>query len=82
MVSHSLAAAVKVLMREFDILVAQLEHLLSTNRLSLQKMVRIILVLFGFNHYFFYDSAINFCAAAFCSTLFIIIIVIFLLAYI
>jgi hypothetical protein len=28
-------------MREFDILVAQLEHLLSSNRLSLQKMVRI-----------------------------------------
>ena len=44
LVSHSLAAAVKVLMREFDILVAQLEHLLSTNRLSLQKMVSIIFV--------------------------------------
>ena len=40
LVSHSFAAAVKILMREFDILVAQLEHLLSSNRLSLQKMVR------------------------------------------
>lgn len=37
--SHSFVAAVKVLLREFDILVAQLEHLLSSNRLSLQKMV-------------------------------------------
>ena len=39
LVSHSFAAAVKLLMKEFDILTAQLEHLLSTNRLSLQKMV-------------------------------------------
>ena len=42
LVSHSLAAAVKVLMREFDILVSQLEHLLNTNRLSLQKMMYLL----------------------------------------
>lgn len=44
LVSHSFVAAVKVLLREFDILVAQLEHLLSSNRLSLQKMVREMLL--------------------------------------
>ena len=44
LVSHSFVAAVKVLLREFDILVAQLEHLLSSNRLSLQKMVSGVLL--------------------------------------
>ena len=42
LVSHALAAAIKAMLREFDILVAQLEHLLSCGRLSLQKMVYLL----------------------------------------
>ena len=42
LVSHALAAAIKAMLREFDILVAQLEHLLSGGRLSLQKMVYLL----------------------------------------
>lgn len=42
LVSHSLTSAIKGLVREFDILIAQLEHLLSCNRLSLQKMVYLL----------------------------------------
>ena len=42
LVSQALASAIKTMLREFDILVAQLEHLLTTNRLSLQKMVYLL----------------------------------------
>ena len=42
LVSQALASSIKTMLREFDILVAQLEHLLSTNRLSLQKMVYLL----------------------------------------
>lgn len=42
LVSHSLASAIKVIIRDFDILIAQLEHLFSCNRLSLQKMVYLL----------------------------------------
>lgn len=42
LVSQALAASIKMMLREFDILVAQLEHLLSCNRLSLQKMVYLL----------------------------------------
>lgn len=38
-VSHAMCSAIKAVMRDFDILVCQLEHLLNTNRLTLQKMV-------------------------------------------
>lgn len=39
LVSHALAAAVKIVMREFDLLVAQLEHQAKLGNLSLQRVV-------------------------------------------
>lgn len=38
-ISHSTAAAIKAITREFDILIAQLENLYSLNKLSLQKLI-------------------------------------------
>jgi gamma-tubulin complex component 2 len=38
-VSHALCAALKKIMREFDVLIAQLEHKYQQNDLSLQKMM-------------------------------------------
>lgn len=38
-VSHALSAAVKKLLREFDIIISQLEVLLKEDRLSIQKIV-------------------------------------------
>jgi hypothetical protein len=42
LVSQALSSAIRQLLREFDVLVAQLEHLLNGNRLSLQKMVYLL----------------------------------------
>jgi hypothetical protein len=42
LVSQALAASIKMMLREFDVLVAQLEHLLTCRRLSLQKMVYLL----------------------------------------
>jgi gamma-tubulin complex component 2 len=42
LVSQAMSSAVRQLMREFDVLVAQLEHLMACNRLSLQKMVYLL----------------------------------------
>ena len=39
LVSHALAAAMKSLLREFDVVISQLEQLLEDNSLSLQKMM-------------------------------------------
>ncbi len=39
LVSHALASAIKVIIRDFDVLMCQMEFLLNTGRLSLQKMV-------------------------------------------
>lgn len=36
-ISHAIAAAVKEMLREFDLIIAQLEHLLTLGRLTLQK---------------------------------------------
>ena len=41
-VSHAVAAAIKNIVREFDVLVAQLEHLLVTHRLTLQKLAYLL----------------------------------------
>lgn len=41
-VSHAVVAVVKSIMREFDILIAQLEHLLMENKLTLQKMTYLL----------------------------------------
>jgi len=38
-VAHALCSAMKTLMRELDLLISQLEHLINCNQLSLQKMV-------------------------------------------
>ena len=37
MVSHAIVSVIKAVLREFDILTAQLEHLLTSNKLTLQK---------------------------------------------
>lgn len=37
--SHAVAGAIKAMMREFDVVVAQFEQLLRTNRLTLQRMI-------------------------------------------
>lgn len=42
MVSHALCAALKKILREFDILVAQLEVTFAAGKLSLQKMVYLL----------------------------------------
>jgi gamma-tubulin complex component 2 len=42
MVSHALCAALKKVMREFDILIAQLEVTFAAGKLSLQKMVYLL----------------------------------------
>ena len=41
-VSHALCAALKKIVREFDVLVAQLECTFTSGRLSLQKMVYLL----------------------------------------
>eukprot|EP01038_Epipyxis_sp_PR26KG_P006038 gene6038-8313_t len=41
-VSHALCSAIKVMIREFDVLVAQLEHLHVSNVLSLQKLTYLL----------------------------------------
>jgi gamma-tubulin complex component 2 len=38
-VSHAVAGAIKAMMREFDVVLAQFESLLASNRLTLQKMI-------------------------------------------
>jgi gamma-tubulin complex component 2 len=42
MVSHALCAALKKILREFDILIAQLEVTFTAGKLSLQKMVYLL----------------------------------------
>jgi len=41
-VSHAVVASIKSIMREFDVLIAQLEHLLIENKLTLQKMTYLL----------------------------------------
>jgi hypothetical protein len=41
-ISHAISAAIKEMLREFDLIIAQLEHLLSLGRLTLQKMVYLL----------------------------------------
>lgn len=42
LVSHALTAEMKVILREFDTLVVQMENLLRENKLTLQKMVYLL----------------------------------------
>lgn len=42
LVSHAVVSVMKSVMREFDILIAQLEHLLVSNKLTLQKMTYLL----------------------------------------
>jgi gamma-tubulin complex component 2 len=41
-ISHAIAASLKEMLREFDLIIAQLEHLLSLGRLTLQKLVYLL----------------------------------------
>src|SRR5690242_14693496 len=41
-VSHALCSAVKSIMKEFDAMLSQLEHLYNTSQLSLQKLVYLL----------------------------------------
>lgn len=42
LVSHALASSIKIIFREFDVLVAQLEHQLNVGQLSMQRMVYLL----------------------------------------
>ena len=41
-ISHAIAASIKEMLREFDLILAQLEHLLALGRLTLQKLVYLL----------------------------------------
>jgi hypothetical protein len=41
-ISHAIAASIKEMLREFDLIIAQLEHLLALGRLTLQKMIYLL----------------------------------------
>eukprot|EP00605_Chrysophyceae_sp_TOSAG23-4_P002805 GSChrysophyteH1.ASY1.ANO1.3089.1 assembled CDS len=41
-VSHSLSASIRIILREYDVLVAQLEHQFKTGKLSLQRLVFLV----------------------------------------
>jgi gamma-tubulin complex component 2 len=42
LVSHAVVAVMKAIMREFDTLIAQLEHLLILNKLTIQKLTYLL----------------------------------------
>lgn len=42
LISHAIVGCIKVIIKEFDILLAQLEHLLIHNKLSLQKCIYLL----------------------------------------
>ena len=41
-ISHAIASSLKEMLREFDLIIAQLEHLLTLGRLTLQKMIYLL----------------------------------------
>ena len=53
MVSHAMCAAMKRILRDFDKLVAQMEHLYSQQNLSLQKMVHSTIIALARVHAYF-----------------------------